>query len=223
VLATRAVLQRFISGLHEDPSYRNRVMSSALVVVLLVGAFASGLEVQVRFGQGTRVEGTSLTGTAAPERAQGRPPGGGRAPAAATAPAPSRPGVDMPAPLRLDAGAPVPALTDPASGPAPPPLRADLPPGAEVPAPPDPFAGAISPPSGDGDGRCIVTDTVILLPLETEELPGEACEEVTEQLDDLRAPDVEVPDPPEAQGPTAASPARWRPLSVARAVLEAHG
>jgi hypothetical protein len=199
VLSTRAVLQRCISGLHEDARFRNRILASVLTVALLVGAFASGLEVQVRFGPGTSGDQTAL---ARSDRSVPLAPSGPGTRVAPTPPStPTRPaGADDLAPLVLDPAPGPPALSP---GPA---IEPDGPAGPgigapEVPAVPD-LPGP-QPGSGPGfpegdDQRCLVTDTIILVPIDPEAIPGKACEEATGELDEVRAPDVDVPDPPDA-------------------------
>jgi hypothetical protein len=201
VLSTRAVLQRCISGLHEDARFRNRVLASVMTVAVLVGAFASGLEVQVRFGPGSAGDQTAL---ARSDRSAPTVPSG-VGPRAAPAPAsdPTRPaGPDDLGPLLLEP-APGPPPLPPLPGPAPTDPAGPGIGAPEVPAVPDlpepqpqpgPRSGV---PDGD-DRRCLVTDTIILVPIDPEAVPGEACEEVTGELDDVRAPDVDVPDPPDA-------------------------
>lgn len=228
MLSTRAVLQRCISGLHEDARFRNRVLASVLAVAFLVGAFASGLEVQVRFGPGGASDQAALARSdpSAPPAPSGSGAGRSAAPTLSGPRAADGAGVEDLAPLTLD---PAPGLPTLPPLPVPGPDDAPAAPGIEAPeVPPVPDLPGARPDAGSGfhdgdDGRCIVTDTVILVPLDPGLLPGEACEEVTGELDDARAPDVDVPDPPDppdapsgqAVGATAGGPGWLRALVAA--------
>ena len=51
MLPWRVQIQRLLEAMRDDPGFRNRILSVAVVLVLLIGAFSTGLSVNVQFGR----------------------------------------------------------------------------------------------------------------------------------------------------------------------------
>ncbi len=189
VLPLRKVLESAVEVFIDDPSFRSRILGALLCLVLVVGAFASGLEVRISIGR-------SASPVAAPGGGVDGPPDSEPQPERAIAAVnglvvPAAPGADGAAPGLVRGGEPpVPTVVDgdaATRGGGGPLGGADTQRASAPGVEPEPGPGWEDE-SGEGEPRCVVTETLVLEELESVQLETaeEVCDDATRALDELQ-------------------------------------